>query len=151
MAQIRRNPIRPITAGNASHLRTHRMPQAEAHRRRVGGPEEDTQFLIKSGVSDREGMFQLHNVPRPYTDVSGFARHIEDLSLRRLAETQDCWLSIDLIHRMTTDANSLRFIAQVLARLAPADTAVLVDPSRLIATPFNDDIRRRLGRGDRLA
>ncbi len=71
--------------------------------------------------------------------------------MRHLAETQDCWLSIDLIHRMTTDANSLRFIAQVLARLAPADTAVLVDPSRLIATPFNDDIRRRLARGDRLA
>lgn len=117
----------------------------------VNGPEEDMQFLIKSGVPDREGIFQLHNVPRPYTEFSGFALHIDDPSLRRLATMQDCWLSVDLIHRVTTEDNSIRFIAQVIARLAPADAAVLVDPSRLAAIPFDDDIRRRLARGDRPA
>lgn len=116
----------------------------------VSGPDEDTQFLIKSDVPEREGIFQLHNVPRPYTEVSGFARYIEDQSLRHLATTQDCWLSIDLIHRVTTDENSYRFIGQALARVAPADAAVLVHPSRMAAIPFNDDIRRQLARGDRV-
>ena len=38
-------------------------------------------------------------------------------------------------------------IVRVLARLAPADAAVLVHPSRLVAMRFTEDVRQQLAAG----
>lgn len=89
-------------------------------------------------------MFHLYSVPGPYTVFSDFADHIEDAALRQLAEAQECWLSVDLIHKHTTEQEAYRFIGKVLAKLAPPDAAVLVHPSRLVTLRFDDDVRRRL-------
>lgn len=118
----------------------------------VPDPEIDFRFLINCCVANAEGIYLLHNVPSPYYGFSGFARHIEDHALRRLAISQNCWLSIDLIRPVTTDAKSYRFIGRLLARLVPADAvAILVHPSRLTAVLFNDDIRRRLAQDDSIS
>ena len=105
------------------------------------------QFLIHSNLAGAAGLFLLNSVPGPYTDVSDFALAINDRSLRRTAHAQCCWLSVDLIHRHTTNEDAYRFIGRVLAKLAPNDAAALVHPSSLVTIPFSDDVRRRLASG----
>jgi hypothetical protein len=61
---------------------------------------------------------------------------------------QRCWLSVDLVHKNTSDADAYRFIAQVAAKLASSDAVFLVHPSKLITIPFDDEIRVRLAKGD---
>jgi hypothetical protein len=94
------------------------------------------------------GMFLLNNVPGPYSKFSSFAKSIEDTSIRRRAMAQPCRLSVDLVHKNTSDADAYRFIAQVAAKLASSDAAFLVHPSKLITIPFDDEIRVRLAKGD---
>jgi hypothetical protein len=113
----------------------------------VEGNIPDTPFLIQSDIPGAAGSFLLHSVPGPYTAFSDFAEHIGDASLRRLAQAQSCWLSVDLIHRNTTDAEAYRFIGSVLAELAPRDAAALVHPSRLLTIAFDDRVRRALANG----
>src|ERR1700722_20777483 len=112
----------------------------------IDGPTPG-QFFIKSNIAGAAGMFMLISVPASYTEFSGFAEVIADPTLLRNVKAQCCWLSVDLVHRLTTDADAYRFIEQVLAKLAPQDTAFLVHPEKRITTPFNDDIRRRLANG----
>lgn len=112
----------------------------------VGGPMFG-QFLIKSTIPGAAGFFMLISMPGPYTDFSDFARFIADPSLRRRAEAQRCWLSVDLLHNITTEEEAYRFIAAALAKLAPADAAVLVNPENNAAIVFDDDVRRRLADG----
>jgi hypothetical protein len=102
------------------------------------------QFLIKSTIPGAAGMFMLLSVPGTYTEFSSFARSIVEPTLRRTAEAQHCWLSVDLIGKITTDADAYRFIGAVLAKLAPADAAVLVRPDDDSTILFNDEVRRRL-------
>jgi hypothetical protein len=105
------------------------------------------QFLIKSTIPGQAGMFMLIGVPGPYTDFSEFAHFIPDPSLRRKAEAQSCWLSVDLIAKITTAGEAYRFIGAVLAKLAPADAAVMVKPETNSAVLFDDDLRRQLASG----
>ncbi|HEY2840462.1 MAG TPA: hypothetical protein VGJ26_15000 [Pirellulales bacterium] len=93
-------------------------------------------------------MFLLHNVPGPYIEFSGFAKLIKDREVRRKAEQQRCWLRVDLIHRNTSNEDGYRFIQQVLAKLAPADTAFLVHPGKLVTIAFDDALRCRLASGE---
>jgi hypothetical protein len=116
----------------------------------IDGNEPGVEFLIQSDIPDAAGMFLLHSVPGPYTAFSDFAEHIADASLRRLAEAQTCWLSVDLVHRHTTAEEAYRFIGGALAQLAPGDAAVLVHPSRLVAIEFNDQVRRELASGGQI-
>jgi hypothetical protein len=69
---------------------------------------------------------------------------------QRKAEAQNCWLSVDLIHNNTTEEDAYRFIAQVLAKLAPADAAFPVHPAKLITIEFDDALRRNLAKGERI-
>jgi hypothetical protein len=115
----------------------------------VPGPEPG-QFLIQCHVPGAAGAFMLNSIRGPYTDVSDFAAAIADRSLRRKAETQRCWLSVDLVHQHATDADAYRFIGHVLAKLAPADAAFLVHPVRRTTIAFDDDIRRRLANGEQI-
>jgi hypothetical protein len=85
--------------------------------------------------------------PRAYTEFSDFQKKITDPSLRRQAEAQKCWLSVDMAHKNTTSEDAYRFIEQVLAKLAPADAAFLVHPSKLVTIPFDDDVRHRMASG----
>jgi len=107
----------------------------------------DTPFLIQSDIPEAAGTFLLHSVPGPYTAFSDFAEHITDAGLRQLAQAQTCWLSVDLIHRDTTEAEAYRFIGSVLAELAPRDAAALVHPSRRLTIAFDDQVRRALANG----
>ena len=102
------------------------------------------QFFVNANVPGAAGMFLVMSAPRPYTEFSSFQRKIADPSLRRRAEAQKCWLSVDMIHKNTTSEDGYRFIERVLAKLAPADAAFLVHPSKLVTIPFDDDIRRRM-------
>jgi hypothetical protein len=113
----------------------------------IDGEIPGATFLIQSDIPGATGMFLLHNVPAPYTEFSDFAARIADASLRRLAQAQTCWLSVDLIHRYTTEEDAYRFIGSVLAQLAPDNAAALVHPSRLITIAFNDQVRRELASG----
>lgn len=116
----------------------------------VEGNEPGAEFLIQSDIPGAGGMFLLHSVPGPYTAFSDFAEHIADADLRRLAQAQTCWLSVDLIHRDVIKEEAYRFIGSVLAQLAPRDAAVVVHPSRLIAVDFNDQVRRELATGGQI-
>jgi hypothetical protein len=113
----------------------------------IGGPGPG-QFFIQANMPGAAGMFLLNNVPGPYSKFSSFAKSIEDTSIRRQATAQCCWLSADLVHKNTSDADAYHFIVQVLAKLAPSDTAFLVHPSKLITIPFDDEVRARLAKGD---
>jgi hypothetical protein len=104
-------------------------------------------FLIQCHVTGVAGAFMLNNIRGFYTD---FAEAIADPSLRREAESQCCWLSIDLVHMHTTDEEAYRFIGQVLAKLAPADAAFLVHPARRATIAFDDNVRRRLANGENI-
>jgi hypothetical protein len=113
----------------------------------VEGNIPDTPFLIQSDIPGAAGSFLLHSVPGPYTMFSDFAAHISNFSLRRLAQAQCCWLSVDLIHHDTTEGEAYRFIGSVLAKLAPRDAAAVVHPSRLVTIAFDDEVRRKLANG----
>ena len=92
-------------------------------------------------------MYMVLSVPGPYTEFSGFARSVADPSLRRKAEAQHCWLSVDLVRKFTSNEEPYRFIGAVLAKLAPADAAVLVRPEDNFTIPFDDELRQRLAAG----
>ena len=105
------------------------------------------QLFVNANMPGAAGMFFVMSVPGPYTKFSSFQNHIADPSLRRQAEAQKCWLSVDMIHKNTTSEEAYRFIEQVLAKLAPADAAFLVHPSKLITIPFDAEVRRRMAAG----
>jgi hypothetical protein len=105
------------------------------------------QLFVSAHMSGAAGMFLVISVPGPYTEFSDFQRKISDPLLRRQAEVQKCWLSVDMIHKSTTDEDAYRFIEQVLAKLAPTDAAFLVHPSKLVTIPFDDELRGRMEKG----
>jgi len=113
----------------------------------VVGGRNPGQFLVKSTIPGAKGMFMVLSVPGPYTEFSDFARFITDASLRRKAEAQQCWLSIDLIHMFANKDEAYRFIAVALAKLAPADAAVLVKPETNSAVVFTAELRSQLAAG----
>ena len=113
----------------------------------IDGASPGSQFMIQSNVDGAAGMFMLHTVPGPYKEFSNFAEFITDPDLRTLATAQQAWLGVDNMHVHTTEADAYRLIGAVLAKLAPADAAVLVHPSMPIVMRFDDDIRRRLAAG----
>jgi hypothetical protein len=105
------------------------------------------QFLIKSTIPGAAGLFMLLSAPAPYTEFSDFARFIADPALRHVAEAQRCWLSVDLVHNITSEEEAYRFIGAALAKLAPADAAVLVRPEDNSTIRFDEKLRQRLAAG----
>ena len=105
------------------------------------------QFLVKSTIAGAAGMFMVQSVPGPYTEFSDFAQFIADAALRRKAEAQQYWLSIDLIHMFTNKDEAYRFIAAGIAKLAPADAAVVVKPENNSTVLFNAELRSKLAAG----
>jgi hypothetical protein len=112
----------------------------------VAGPKPG-QFLIQSNVAGAAGIFLLTSVPKSYTQFSDFSKTIADGPFRRQAEAQCCWLSVTLISNSKGDADAYRFVEQVLAKLAPADAAFLVDPAKRVTIAFDDAIRSRFASG----
>jgi hypothetical protein len=104
-------------------------------------------YMIQCTVPGSSGIFMLHNVPGPYTEFSDFVGHVDDPELRDLAVRQSSWMSVDLTHAYGTEEDAYRFIGGVLAQLAPADSAVLLHPSRLTSIRFDENIRRQLAAG----
>lgn len=125
------------------------LPPREQGNFIINGPTPGG-FLIQSNIPGAAGMFLLHNVPGPYWKFSDFAKAIADAAIRKQAMAQRCWLSVDRIGRHGSDEDGYRFIERVLAKLAPPDAAFLVHPSRLVTIPFDDDLRGRLARGERV-
>jgi len=115
----------------------------------VAGPPPG-QFMIFSSVSGAAGIFLLNSVPGPYTHFSKFAEAIADPSLRASIAKQCCWLSVDLIHSKTSDEEAYRFIEQVLAKIAPADAAFLIDPDNGAVMRFDDSVRSRFANGEQI-
>lgn len=125
------------------------LPPREKGNFVIGGPTPGG-FLIQANLPGAAGMFLLHNVPGPYWEFSGFAKAIEDPAVRKKAIAQCCWLSVDRIGKHGSEEDGYRFIEHVLAKLAPPDAAFLVHPSKLITIPFDDNLRGRLARGERI-
>ena len=113
----------------------------------VVGGRAPGQFLVKSTIRGAAGMFMMQSVPGPYTEFSDSARFIAGTSLRRKAEAQRSWLSIDLVHMMTNKEEAYRFIASALAKLAPADAAVVIKPETNSAVLLTAEVRGRLAAG----
>src|SRR5713226_2044823 len=67
------------------------LPPREQGNFVVDGNVPGAEFLIQSSVPGAAGLFLLYSVPGPYTAFSDFADHIEDASLRELAQAQECW------------------------------------------------------------
>lgn len=107
-------------------------------------------FLIQANLPGAAGLFLLHNVPGPYWKFSDFAKAIADPAIRKKATAQCCWLSVDRIGKHGSEEDGYRFIEQVLAKLAPPDAAFVVHPSRLVTIPFDDELRARLARAERI-
>lgn len=116
----------------------------------IDGAVPDATFLIQSSIPGAAGIFMLHNVPGPYTQFSSFADRINDASMRRRARQQKCWLSIDLISSKAKSDEAYRFIGQVIASLAPPDTAFVVHPGTLAMLTFDLTVRRRLASGEHI-
>jgi hypothetical protein len=112
----------------------------------VDGPTGG-QFLIKSTIAGAAGLFMLLSVPGPYTEFSDFARFITDPALRRKAEAQHCWLSVDLVGKIASEEDAYRFIGAALAKLAPKDASVLVRPEDNATILFDEEVRGRLAGG----
>src|SRR5437879_5359415 len=91
----------------------HFLPPREQGSFVVEGNLPGGEFFIKSDVPGANGLFLLNTVPGPYTIFSDFADYIADPPLRRLAEDQTCWLSVDLAHELTTEQEAYRFIGAV--------------------------------------
>jgi hypothetical protein len=114
----------------------------------IEGPAKGASFLIQCAVPEVNAIFNLHDVPGPYSDFSDFGEHISDSELRELALQQQCWMSEDRMHAYErNDEGAYRFISRVVAQLAPPDAAVLLHPSLMLAIPFTDDVRRLLASG----
>jgi hypothetical protein len=113
----------------------------------VVGGRAPGQFLVKSTIPGAAGMFMVLSVPGPYTEFSDFARFIADPVLRRKAEAQRSWLSVDLIAMMTNKDEAWRFIAAAVAKLAPADAAFVVNPETNSTAVFSAALRSQLAAG----
>jgi hypothetical protein len=113
----------------------------------IDGAVPGATYMIQSNVADASGLFMLHNVPGPYSEFSDFPSRLTG-SIRELALRQPCWMSVDVVIKYGTDEDAYRFIGRLLAQLAPPDSAVLLHPSRMVATAFSDAIRRQLAAGD---
>jgi hypothetical protein len=123
------------------------LPPREEGNFVIEGPVPGASYLIQCTVPEHSGMFLMHNVPGPYSEFSDYLAHVSHPELRELAVKQSCWLSVDLMHRHTTDEDGYRFVSAALAKLAPSDTAVLLHPSRYVAVPFTVEVRRTLASG----
>jgi hypothetical protein len=118
----------------------------------VDGVVEGATFMIKSAVPGASGLYMLHSVPGPYTEFSNFDEFIDDPQLCEFAQSQTCWLSVDLMMRDSVpEQEAYRFIGSVLALFAPADAAALVHPTKSLTVRFDDDVRCRLAKGSLLA
>ena len=105
------------------------------------------QFFVKSIIPGAAGMFLIISVPGPYTEFPICRGDRGSVGSPQGCGAICCWLSVDLIHKITSDDEAYRFIEQVLAKLAPADAAFLVHPEMRVTLGFDDDIRRRLASG----
>lgn len=118
----------------------------------IDGAVPGATFFIQCSVPGARGTFMMHSVRGRYTDVSDFARHIADRRLRQRAEAQACWMSVDLRgrHGNAGKEEPYRLIGALLATLAPADSAFVVDLATSAIVAFSDEVRDRLARGDRI-
>jgi hypothetical protein len=123
------------------------LPPREEGNFVIDGAVPGAVYMIQCTVAGAGGMFMLHNVPGPYNEFSDFSAHLSG-PLLELALKQVCWISIDQIHAYGPEEDGYRFIGPVLAQLAPADSAVLLHPSKLTAVEFTQDVRRQLASGD---
>jgi hypothetical protein len=112
----------------------------------VTGPKPG-QFLIQSNVDGAAGIFVLTSMPKPFKDFSDFTKTIADGPFHREVEAQCCWISVTLISDSKSTAEAYRFVEQVLAKLAPADAAFVVDPAKRVTLAFDEDLRRRYTSG----
>ncbi|RAI39209.1 hypothetical protein [Rhodoplanes roseus] len=122
----------------------HFRPHGEDGSFVIDGPEVAEQAIVKSLVPGAAGFFTIHSAHGRYSDVSKAPGRIADPALQRLAMAQTCWLSIDFVHTWGPTTEAYRFIARAMARLAPADTAVLLRPPTQGAAAFDEPLRKRL-------
>jgi hypothetical protein len=115
----------------------------------IEGPAEGASYCVQCTIPNYTGLFLIHNVPRQYSAFSDYLQHIKNPEMRRLADSQACWLSVDLIHRHTTETeeDAYRFIRRVLGKLAPEDTTLLIHPSQYHVARFTPKLRAILAAG----
>jgi hypothetical protein len=111
----------------------------------ANGVIADVQFLIQASVPGSAGLYMLHNIAGGEREFSDFADDIDDPSQREAILQQEAWLSIHLVEA-APDQDCRRFIARVLAELAPADAAFLADLDRRLAIRFDEKVRGQLAR-----
>ena len=123
------------------------LPPREEGNFVIEGPVPGASYLVQCTVPQYSGMFLIHNVPGPYSEFSDYLAHLVDPELRELGSKQPCWMSVDMMHRHTTDEDAYRFVSAALAKLAPPDAALLLHPSRYLAVLFAPEVRRTLASG----
>ena len=112
------------------------------------GPQLHMDAIVKSLVPGASGFFMIHSLPFPYADLSKLPGRIPDPALRQLACAQTSAMSVELVHTWAGADDAKRFVARAMACLAPADSAVLIEPGSGTAVAFDDAVRKRLAAGD---
>ena len=123
------------------------LPPREEGNFVVEGPAPGSSVLVQCSAPGHSGTFHVYHVAGPYGDFSEFLLHIEDPNVRKLAEAQPCWFSVDVLHRHASDDEALRFICVALAKLAPSDATFVVHPTLYLVNALSPESRQVLASG----
>ena len=124
------------------------LPARQAGNFVVEGPARGASFLVQSSVEGFSGTFMVNNVLAPYPSLSSAVRYIGRPTLRRTAEKQTSWMSVDLLRSPQAAGDATRFMAVLVSALAPEQSAVIVNAADYSVSAFTPEVRRLLARGE---
>ena len=117
---------------------------------------EEELFVAGQGVINiirsPQGMWMVHNHPRPYFDESPAAK-IPDLRLRKAVEDHTAWLSVDLMQGFLDDLPTdvyYPYIFRLIRELADDDTLAILRPESGQINLWNEEVAKTLGSMDPL-
>ena len=105
-------------------------------------------YIIKSP----QGMWMVHNHPRPYFDENP-APKMPELRLRKALEEHTAWLSVDLMQGFLGDLPLdvyYPYIFRLIRELADDDTLAILRPETGQINIWSDDVAKSLGSIDPL-
>lgn len=106
-------------------------------------------FILKSP----QGMWMVHNHPRPYFDDKSTAERMPELRLRKTIEDHTAWISVDLMSGFLGDLPTdvyYPYIFRLIRELADDDTLAILRPETGHINIWSDEVAKTLGSVDPL-
>ena len=110
---------------------------------------ESPLFILKSP----QGMWMVHNHPRPYFDDKSTAERMPELRLRKAIEDHTAWISVDLMSGFLGDLPTdvyYPYIFRLIRELADDDTLAILRPETGHINVWSDEVAKSLGSMDPL-